>query len=222
MPGFRTEKNQFILDFCRGKRVLDVGCVNHNVEATRRDDWRHAQIARVAKKVVGLDYEVAAVEDIRKRGWEVVAADAQDFDIREQYPDNFEAIIASEIIEHLVNPGAFLDCLQKHLAPGGRILITTPHAFGVAFFLEILVWDEERMNDDHTMIFSRKNLAHLIKKCGLDVKEFHWLIQDSTALHQGFPVRLLAKIFFLVQYLFALVRSGFSKEMIFIVGRPNE
>jgi 2-polyprenyl-3-methyl-5-hydroxy-6-metoxy-1,4-benzoquinol methylase len=222
MPSFRTEKDQFILDFCRGKRVLDVGCVNHNLEATHKDDWRHAQIAKVAKKLVGLDYEAAVVADLQKRGWDVVAADAQDFDIAKQYPDGFEAVVASEIIEHLVNPGAFLVCLRKHLAPGGRILITTPHAFGMAFFLEVLVWNEEHMNDDHTMIFSKKNLALLIRKCGLEVKEFHWLIQDSTTMHSGGATRIIAKIFFYVQYVFALIRSGFSKEMIFIAGRPGE
>lgn len=57
---FRTDKDQFILDLCRGKRALDVGCVNHTLDACRQPDWRHAQIIEVARSVVGLDYEKAA------------------------------------------------------------------------------------------------------------------------------------------------------------------
>jgi SAM-dependent methyltransferase len=222
MPRFRTEKDQFILDRCRDKRVLDVGCVNHNLEATLKDDWRHAQIAKVAKKLVGLDYEAEVVKELVKRGWNVVAADAQDFDITKQHPDGFEVIVASEIIEHLVNPGNFLRCLKKHLAPGGELILTTPHAYGIAFSFEVLVWGEEHMNDDHTMTFSRKNLDWLIRKCGLEVKEFYFLNPDSTRLHAGLGARMAAKLLYVVQYLFALVRPGYSKEMIFVVGRGKD
>ena len=209
MPRFRTEKDQFILDRCRGKRVLDVGCVNHNYEATRLPDWRHRQISRVAASVVGLDYERDVVERLNREGWSIVAADAQDFDIRAQYPDGFDVIVASEIIEHLVNPGGFLTSLSRHLAPGGEIVITTPHAYGFGFFLEVLVWGEEHINDDHTMTFSRKNLIWLLKKCGLGVEEFHWLIQDTSrlpGLHPSLSAKALAKIFFWLQCVAAAMR----------------
>lgn len=219
MARFRTEKDRFILDRCRGKTVLDIGCVNHTLEATLREDWRHQQIRNVAAKVVGLDYEVDVVNELQKRGFDVVAADAQNFDIRDRNPSGFDVILASEVIEHLINPGAFLQCVKKHLAPGGVLILTTPHAYGIAFFLEILVWGEEHINDDHTMTFSRKNIRHLLEKCGLKEQEFHWLIQDSTSLHQGLGSRVAAKFLFLFQTLTAtLIRASYSKEMIVVAG----
>ena len=219
MPKFRTEKDKFILERCKGKRVLDVGCVNHNLDAAHLSDWRHKQISMAAARVVGLDYEKEAVEHLNGEGWNIIAADAQNFDVRDQYPEGFEVIIASEIIEHLTNPGGFLTSLAKHLAPGGQIVITTPHAYGFGFFLEVLVWGEEHVNDDHTLTFSRKNMKWLLKKSGLKMIEFHWLIQDTThlpLLHITTGAKVAAKIFFWLQCAAAFIRPGFSKEMIVI------
>lgn len=224
MTRFRTEKDNFILECARGKRVLDVGCVNHTLEATRRPDWRHAQLKQVASGLTGLDYEKEIVAELVKDGWNVVAADCQDFDIRDRNPEGFDLIIASEVIEHLVNPGGFLKCAAMHLAPGGRVLITTPNAYGFGFFLETLVWNEERVNDDHTLTFSRKNMAWLMRKCGLRVAEFHWLIQDSsilTGVHNTAGAKFVAKIFFWLQCIAATIRPGFSKEMIVLAERDQ-
>lgn len=221
MVNFRTDKQQFIIDQCRDKKVLDVGCVNHTLEATTRPEWLHGKLKEVAKSLVGLDYEEAIVKKLQTKGWAIIAADAQNFDIRKKYPRGFDVIVASEIIEHLVNPGAFLSCVRKHLAPGGILLLTTPHAYGFAFFLEILFLGEEVMNDDHTMTFSKKNICWLMEKCGFKVKEFHWLIQDSSHSQSSLKQKLIRKVLFWLQSSAAKVRIGFSKEMI-IVAMPNE
>jgi 2-polyprenyl-3-methyl-5-hydroxy-6-metoxy-1,4-benzoquinol methylase len=140
MGNFRTDKDQFILERCRGQRVLDIGCVNHTLEATRLPDWRHAQISKVASSVVGLDYEKDTVAQLVAQGWTIVAGDAQHFDLSANYPQGFTRIVASELIEHLVDPGSFLRCVRNHLAPGGELILSTPHAYGFAFFLEILLF----------------------------------------------------------------------------------
>lgn len=218
-PNFRTEKDRFLLDVCRGKRVLDVGCINHTLEAARLADWRHAQLKTVANVLVGLDYAKDAVAQLNLEGWRIVAADCQCFDIREEFPGGFDVVLASEVIEHLVDPGSFLRSAARHLSPGGRIVLTTPNATGFGFFLEILAWGEERINDDHTMTFSRKNMATLVGKSGLQIEQFHWLIQDTTRLHQhgGLTTQVLAKTFFWLQCLASSVRPAFSKEMIVVL-----
>ena len=221
MSRFRTDKDNFILSRCRGKRVLDVGCVNHTLAAAHASDWRHGQISKVAQSVVGLDYEKDAVDQLNREGWTVVCADAQNFDLRARFPDGFEVIVASEIIEHLVNPGGFLSSLARHLAPGGQIIVSTPHAYGFAFFLEVLIWGEEKINDDHTLTFSRKNIEWLARKSGVVVREFHWLIQDTSTMHQTTCKRLLAKPFFWMQCLMATLRPAFSKEMIVVLGQDT-
>ena len=199
--------------------MLDVGCVNHTLAATELEDWRHAQIKAVAKSVAGLDYEKEAVEALRKRGENVFCGDAQNFDLTKEFPDGFEVIVASEIIEHLVSPGSFIQCARRHLAPGGELIVTTPHACGYAFFLETLIFGEEKINDDHTVSFTGKQMRWLMKKCGMVVSEFHWLIQDSSNMpvHTTVGARIAAKIFFWLQCIAATIRPYFSKEMIVVV-----
>lgn len=211
---FSIDKRRFLLDYCKDKNVLDIGCINHTFEATTSLDWLHGQLKSVARNLVGLDYEAEIVKRLNSKGWNIIAADAQNFDLRKKYPQGFDVIVASEVIEHLVNPGSFLECVKKHLKSNGVLLLTTPHAYGLAFFIEVLLFGEEIINDDHTMTFSKKNIIWLLKKCGFEVKEFHYLIQDTSRIHTSLGKKILAKPFFWAQCLAAYIREGFSKEMI--------
>ena len=184
MKRFITDRIDFIREKCRGKRVLDLGCVNHDLNVTNRSDWLHGQIAAVAESVVGIDNEKAAVEELNTRGYHMIVADAQDFDIRDRFPDGFNVIVAGEIIEHLVNPGQFLATLEKHLAPGGIIVLTTPHAYGFIFLLEVLLLGHETLNDDHTMTFSKKNMEAFLHKCGFEPIEFHYVNEIGKNRHE--------------------------------------
>jgi len=51
-----VDKGDFIQDMCRGKVVLDMGCVCHDEAFYNRDDWLHARIKSVAKELLGVDY----------------------------------------------------------------------------------------------------------------------------------------------------------------------
>ena len=73
------------------------------------------------------------------------------------------------------------------------------------------------------MTFSRKNIEWLMKRCGLKVQEFHWLIQDSTYLQSGVGAKIAAKLLFWIQCFFAtLIRPAFSKEMIVVAGKDGD
>lgn len=216
-------KEPILLELCCGKTVLNLGCVNHTVEAIDYPSFQHAALAKVAKVIVGLDYEPGGVEELQRRGYDVRLADAQNFNLSQEFPDGFEVVIASEIIEHLSNAGLFLDCIAKHLAPDGVLVLTTPHAYGIAFFLEVMVFGEERINDDHTATFSKKNLSHLLDKHGLAIVDFYWLTQDSSTLyvHKNWTTNVVARLFFYAQLPFILLRRAWSKEMIVIAMRKD-
>lgn len=213
---YRTEKDNLILSFCKDKRVLDIGCVNHTFEATMKEDWKHAMIKKYASELVGIDYEVEVVKKLQEKGYNIVSADAQDFDIQQLYPKGFEVVVATELIEHLINPGSFLKCVKKHLAPGGILILSTPNAYGFFFFLQTLLLGHESYNDDHTMTFSRKNMTKLLEKCGFTVKEFYWVTLDSTHEFNGLLKKIFMKTVFVLQCLFSFIRAGFCREMVVI------
>lgn len=49
------------------------------------------------------------------------------FDFREKWKGWFDAVLATEIIEHVAHPDDFLVCLAGMLKPGGQLFITTPN-----------------------------------------------------------------------------------------------
>jgi hypothetical protein len=64
-------------------------------------------------------------------------------------------------------------------------------------------------------------MERLLQRSGLRVKEFHWLIQDSSSMnmHTTPGRRLAAKLFFWAQCVAATLRAGYSKEMIVVAER---
>ena len=202
MKRFVTDRIPFIRDKCRGKRVLDVGCVNHTADCIGQPGWLHGQIAAVA--------------ELNRRGYHAIVADAENFDLRDRYPDGFEVIVAGEIIEQLVNPGSFLQTLAKHLAPGGTIILTTPNAYGFLFFLEVLLLGHESLNDDHTMTFSKKNMARFLEKCGFRIVDFLYVNEVGRNRLEWYA-KFFYRPLWLLQCLASLVRSGLSRGTIYVI-----
>jgi 2-polyprenyl-3-methyl-5-hydroxy-6-metoxy-1,4-benzoquinol methylase len=105
-------RSAFIGPLARGKRVLDIGCVNHTLSTHQMRYWLHGILREQAAYLVGLDCEKEQVEQLRKEGYNVVCADATDFNLGQQ----FDLVFAGEIIEHLTCPGKLLACAKRHLA----------------------------------------------------------------------------------------------------------
>src|ERR1035437_6095364 len=98
----------FIAALAKGKRVLDIGCVNHTLSTRNQSHWLHGLLRQQAAYLVGLDYESEPIEALRKEGYNVLCADATAFNLHEQ----FDLVIAGEIIEHLTCPGKILECAK--------------------------------------------------------------------------------------------------------------
>lgn len=103
-----------------GLRVLDIGCGSGHKLA------RH--VAPVAARCVGVDQGSAlaiAREEFPDREW--FQADlSEDGPWDELRQVNAQLVICSDVIEHLPDPHQLLVRLRSVVAPGGRILLSTP------------------------------------------------------------------------------------------------
>ena len=109
------------------RRVLDVGCGSAWVA-------RHfaAQEVEVYSMHVSTVNPKRAVATYPFAGHLGVVADVFHLPFQKE---SFDFIVASEIIEHVPDPKAFLASLLPVLAPGGVLVVTTPHAEKLAHSL---------------------------------------------------------------------------------------
>lgn len=98
-----------------GARLVDVGC----------GDGGFLPVARLLGYAAsGIEFDPAAAERARARGFEVHAGGVDDAAIA---PGSVEQITLSHVIEHLHAPVETLRTLRSWLAPGGRIWLQTPN-----------------------------------------------------------------------------------------------
>jgi len=154
----------------RGRTVLDIGAASGH----RRPDWVHAQIDKVAKRVVGIDVDEDAVAAVQARGYDVRLEDAQHLNLDE----TFDVAFAGELIEHLSNFASFLESVHRHLRPGGLLILTTPNAFCASNFVYRFGFSV-RVHHEHTCWFCEDTLTTLLRRCGFEVKEVEYLAHQT-------------------------------------------
>jgi 2-polyprenyl-3-methyl-5-hydroxy-6-metoxy-1,4-benzoquinol methylase len=162
-------------------RVLDIGCVQHTLDDR---DWKnppfglflHADLARHGKEVIGLDVVEEEVERMSDAGYDVRVGDAQAFN----FDGTFDAIVAGELVEHLENPGKFLECCREHLSEDGVIILTTPNPHNLQFSLWALLG--ESVNEEHTLWLDHDVMGTLAQRAGLSLAGYEYIAPLITAV----------------------------------------
>ena len=152
-------------------KVLDIGCVQHTAEKEGSEDhWLHGELCEISDSVLGLDYLEEEVEKLNERGYTAVCANAESFELNEK----FDIITAGELIEHLSNPGEFVDRIRTHLRDNGKFILTTPNPWYIRRFFEALILGDVHANSEHTCWFDRRTLHQVLERHGFNVQMFQY------------------------------------------------
>jgi SAM-dependent methyltransferase len=167
-------RSEQIVKNVTGHDILDVGCAGH-IPKPRSPYWLHGRLLEKFPSVTGIDLNSENIGKLREMGYEnIEVANAEEFNLNTTY----DCIVAGELIEHLSNPGRFFDRCRDHLKDGGRLVITTPHAFSLLYFLyAVLKYPNTCQNDEHALWFCPKTLAGLASRYGFRVVSWY-LIED--------------------------------------------
>ena len=178
------DRKAFVVDNCRGKSVLHIGCVGSGAVEERLKDRSHLhyRIGLVAKSLIGLDINREGLASLRRAGYEnCLFADVETDGIDPQWIRDVDLIVVPEVLEHLANPGKFLARL-KNLAFNGDILISVPNAFSFRTLYYLKRHNIEFVHPDHNYYFSPNTLETLLNKHGfsiIDSAMYYWPSNDS-------------------------------------------
>ncbi|GAA0193334.1 class I SAM-dependent methyltransferase [Halobaculum roseum] len=168
----------YILPRIQNKRVLDVGCVGRWPDD---DLWFHDELVSNASECVGIDLDAEKIERISEHGYDVYVADAESFDLNQE----FDVIVAGEVIEHMVAPGEFFDSCKSHLREGGELILSTPYPFALVQIARKLI---PGMNvsviNDHTMWFCPDTIETLAERKGWTVDEIKFARASTNGVTQ--------------------------------------
>jgi hypothetical protein len=166
-PPRPVNRSAFIVDHCRGRNVLDLGCYDETALVKREaNEWLHSRIASVATSVIGVDNSSDLPPDGISTGpsSRIIRGDVTALGAVLPGDADPDVIVAGELIEHLTDPTAFLRQI-KILFEGRRFIASTPNATQLSNVL-LGIASRESNHRDHLQVFSYKTLTTLCSRTG--------------------------------------------------------
>jgi len=161
------ERYRFAARHVRPGRMLDIACgVGYGTRLVVDE-------SNVPLTALGVDLSEEAItyasEHYSQPGTSFLAADAMSY----RDDDGFDTIVSLETIEHLPQPGQFLDGILTLLKPGGSLVVSAPSA------------PTKDVNPHHLHDFTESSFRRLFERYDLT---------EEGALRQNQPVSLLSVI----------------------------
>lgn len=203
-------KDDYILTNCKDKKVLDVGCVGQNKFFTS-PDWVHAKIKKVATSLIGVDINQDPKSEFEKQGYALVTPEEL-----QNTKELFDVIVMGDVIEHVDNLVEFLNFYKTFLNEGGELIITTPNALSIRQTLNVLLYGQPGINDEHTSILDCNTMLELFKRSELQVTDFNWLHEYSNA------PKLSRKIVYGISKIMYSMRKYYAPYFVFKVCNPKK
>ena len=146
--------------------MLDIGVVEHSLDATTSGQWLHAHLCAVAESCVGVDILDEEIGVLRQRGYDVRKADLT----QEALGETFDVIIMGELIEHVGAPGLLFQHVASMLAKNGILVLTTPNPwYANVLAKNVLASTPFTDSVDHVAWYDASTLWELGQRSGLEL-----------------------------------------------------
>lgn len=147
-------------------RILEIGCGDGAM-------GRRLLAEGKCGAYYGVELVTEAADTARRHFHEVIQGDVERIDLPWQ-PAYFDALIMSEVLEHLVDPTAVLGKVRGLLKPGGVVLAGSPNVahYGIILMLLRGEWqltDCGVMDRTHLRWFTPRSFRRLFEEAGFTV-----------------------------------------------------
>lgn len=176
-----VSRDDWLCSLVEGATVLHLGCTDNPMMKSRIEAGRlfHERLLQSAKTCVGLDLDDEGIGVLRglMPEHEFITANVESLPVVEELKGRtFDFVVAADILEHLSNPGMFLNGVIPLVGAGGRLLITTPQAYSIKR-LGAVALGYEHVHPDHVAYFSVSTISQMARRAGLKIEElvgFQW------------------------------------------------
>ena len=180
--GRAPRRAERLVEICRGRNVLHVGCCDHLDlirEKIAQGVYLHQTLCGVASRCVGMDINAAGVALLRELGFaEVYVPDA--------VPDGEHDIcLLADVIEHVGDVVAFLRSMRRYRFK--ELVVATPNAFRLRNFFS----SGELVNTDHRYWFTPYTLSKVLVDAGYAPQRMELCHGDYVSAQGAFLARVL-------------------------------
>lgn len=174
---------QEILRLCTNKKILHLGCADMPFTLERGENLLHRQLLRVVTPDLlwGIDSSLEGITLLKKMGFANVLHGNVESLSKELKKEQFDIILAGEIIEHLENPGKFLESLKSIMCENSKLIISTVNATSIKQFIHALL-RREKVHPDHNYYFSYWTLKQLLGKYQLKSEVYFYQETEEYGL----------------------------------------
>jgi 2-polyprenyl-3-methyl-5-hydroxy-6-metoxy-1,4-benzoquinol methylase len=147
-------------------KILEVGCGDGGTGVLALSKGKCAFYC-------GVEIFQAAADKARERITEVLVGDIEKLDLPWD-PGTFDALILSEVLEHLIDPWATLRKIRPLMKPGGLVFASSPNVAHHRLVTMLLrgdwsLTDVGVMDRTHLRWFTPKTYAAMFESCGYTV-----------------------------------------------------
>ena len=184
-------KNHTIRELSRKQDILHLGCVGftdcpHEIKTKRAQESLHAELTKVGN-CTGVDIDSDTINELRNAGIfdNVIEGNVEHLENIAKQLQHYDIVIAGDIIEHVSNPGLMLDGIKPFLKSSGKLVVSTPNAFGIAAYIRFILC-KFREGEQHVMCFNSITLQQLLERHGYEIIHAQTCYQDIAKEKYGF------------------------------------
>lgn len=161
------------LGISAGQRVLDLGCARGE---------QTIALAQQGLRVTGADTDAALLEVLKENAAAAgVQCETVRIDVRDGLPEHgtFDAVVCTEVLEHIPDYRVGMSEIVAALKPGGRACISVPTARTELIFHRL---HPQYVHDStHVNVFTRRLLIEELQRAGLIIdhvegRNFEWTV----------------------------------------------
>jgi len=170
------DRRAFIANACKNRSIVHLGCADwpFTAQGLWNDTLLHVILAKVSKRVLGIDQSDEGLSLLRASGFEdLIKWDVEKLgELKIERP--VDIIVAGEILEHLANPGLCVQSISQFMrSHGGTLVISVPNAFCLRALVPFMFRRIEMVHADHTAYYSPTTLSELLRRYGFKIRELY-------------------------------------------------